>query len=606
VLIRMLTATVTALVMASMIPNPVHAASGTTETTGAFIQEYALDNPASGPAIVAVDENDDVWVAVAKAGKLAVFTNGTIKSYELGADSRPVGIAVGTIANKHPGAIWIAASYDNKLIRFDLATHEKREFKIDGEDSWPFNLAIASDGAIWFTERASGRLGRLDPVSGKLQHYEPPTKGAGPAGLAISPQTGKVWFTESYADRIGVLDPSTGDIRELKMGDKSTGLTTGPAGLCIDGGGDVWFSKLDGKLGHIAYGSEKIEIIDFPAAVLRPAGITSAGNGDIWAGALDGNVLVRYRPATGEFSTYPVPTGSADATPSVPPNAKTSRPFGIAVDGQGNVWFSEQYTGKLGVLDAAPPSLTVKAPGGPVRMAFPLLSLQATDRVSGISTISLKIDGREVQAVHGHLDLRNILPGPHRLEVSAVNHAGLQAQAVSAFQYEPSPLALVQILDGLTANNEQGQQTKGVLLGLARDVSKGDARAKLLQIRSDLSKNKELFSPFFEAPLFAVIDYIASNASRIVEVQILDAAPFFSAPQITIAAGDTVSWKYSPPSDGHSMSSQLHRIEVLGKARSELLRSGETFSYRFEDPGEYAVRDERNDQASAVVKVFAK
>jgi virginiamycin B lyase len=597
---------VIAVVVASMVPSRVHAASSVPENNGAFIQEYALDNPASGPAIVAVDENDNVWVAVAKAGKLAVFTNGTIKSYELGADSRPVGIAIGTIANKHPGAIWIAASYDNKLIRFDLATHEKHEFKIDGEDSWPFNLAIAGDGSIWFTERASGRLGRMDPATGKFQHYDPPTKGSGPAGLAISPQTGKVWFTESYADGIGVLDPSSGNIRELKMGDKSTGLTTGPAGLCIDRSGDVWFSKLDGKLGHIASGSEKIETIDFPAAVLRPAGITAAGNGDIWAGALDGNALVRYRPATGEFSTYPVPTGSADTTPSVPPNAKTSRPFGIAVDGQGNVWFSEQYTGKLGVIAAVPPALTVTSPGTLVRVAFPLLSLQATDRVSGISTISLKIDGKEVQSVRGHLDLRNILPGPHRLEVSAVNHAGLQAQVASTFQYEPSPLALAQILDSLTAKNEQGQQSKGVLLGLARDVSKGDARAKLLQIRSDLSQDEELFSPFPKAPVLAAIDYIANSASRIVEVQILDAVPFFSTPQVTIAAGDTVSWKYSPPSDGHTMSSQLHRIEVLGKAKSELLRSGEAFSYRFEDPGEYVVRDERNEQASAVVKVFAK
>lgn len=570
-----------------------------------YFQEYALGNPGSGPAIVAIDENDNVWVAVAKAGKLAMFSNGTIKNFELGPDSRPVGIAIGSAKNGQPGSIWIAASYDNKLIHFDVVTHERREFKVDGDDSWPFNLAIGKD-AIWFTERASGRVGRLDPTTGKIQHYDPPTKGGGPAGLAISPLTGKVWFTESYADRIGVLDPSTGEIREIRMGDKSTGLTTGPAGLCIDGDGAVWFSKLDGKLGHIAPGSETIDVIDFPPSVLRPAGITAASNGDVWAGALDGNVLVRYRPSTREFSTFPIPTGGPDSSPSVPPNAKTSRPFGIAVDTQGNVWFSEQYTGKLGVLDVAPPVVKIESPGNTVRVAFPLFSLGATDRVSGISSIRLKIDDQTVEPTHGHLDLRTISPGSHKLQVIVADYAGLETKVASTLQYEPSPIALLQMLDGLSPKNPEGERSKAALVGVAREIAKGDARTKLQDIRAGLTKDQNLYAPFSQSSFFSVLDYIATNASRIVEVQILDAAPFFSTPQVSIAAGDTVSWKYAPPSDGHSVSSQLHRVEVVGKAKSDLLRSGESFSYRFEDPGEYAVRDEKNQQAIAMVKVAPK
>jgi virginiamycin B lyase len=571
-----------------------------------YFQEYSLGNPASGPAIVAVDGNDNVWIAVAKAGRLAMFSNGALKTFEMGADSRPVGIAVGSPANGQAGFVWIAASYDNKLIRFDVSTHEKREFKIDGVDSWPFNLAIGKDGGIWFTERASGRVGNLDPATGAIKHFEPPTKGAGPAGLAIEPRSGKVWFSESYADRIGVLDPSSGEIHEIKMGDKSTGLTTGPAGLCIDGDGGVWFSKLDGKLGHIPRGSESIEIKDFPSGVLRPAGITAGANGDIWAGALDGNLLVRYRPSTGEFSTFPIPTGASDPSPATPPNAKSSRPFGIAVDTQGNVWFSEQYTGKLGVLDVAPPVVKVDSPVGPVRTAFPLLSMEVTDRVAGISGVTLKIDDVTVEPRHGHLDLSSVSPGTHRLEVTATDGAGLRTQVNNTFQYEPSPFALVQMLDSLNARNEEGMRSKTMLMGAAREMAKGDSREKLQEIRAELTKNREQFAPFPETPFLATIDYLMTNAARIVEVQIFDNAPFFSAPQIKISTGDTVSWKYAPPSDGHTISSKLHRVEVVGKVRSDLIRSGESFSYRFEDPGEYAVRDERNEQASLVIKVANK
>src|SRR5262245_26715388 len=99
-------------------------ASSTAGSSPGYFQEYALGNPASGPAIVAIDDNDNVWVAVARLGKLAMLANGSIRTFDLGADSRPVGIAIGSASNGQAGSIWIAASYDNKLIRFDINTHQ--------------------------------------------------------------------------------------------------------------------------------------------------------------------------------------------------------------------------------------------------------------------------------------------------------------------------------------------------------------------------------------------------------------------------------------------------------------------------------------------------
>jgi plastocyanin len=237
---------------------------------------------------------------------------------------------------------------------------------------------------------------------------------------------------------------------------------------------------------------------------------------------------------------------------------------------------------------------------------FPILSVEANDRVSGISEVKLTVDDRPAEAWHGYLDLRNVSPGKHTLQVIAVDRAGLQSQATSTFIYEPSPLALMHWLDSLAPKNAEGEQIKAGLLGLTRDISKGDARLKLEQLRTTLSKDRDLFSPFATLSLLSVIDYIAQNASRIVEVQILDSEPYFSPAEVSIAAGDTVSWKYSSISDGHTLSSQLHRVEVVGKARSDLLRSGENFSYRFEDPGEYSIRDEKNGQAKALIKVSEK
>lgn len=580
-------------------------AKPTVETVRGYFREYAVGQVSSGPAIVTVDADDNVWVALAKSGKLVRLANGGIDVFDVGAESRPVGLVAGSRANGQANVIWIAASYDNKLIRFDIALKQTREYKIDGESSWPFNVALAPDGTVWFTERAAGKIGRLNPGTGEVRHYDVPTPNCGPAGLAVDMRSGRVWFTESYADRVGALDPKTGVIVEYKMSDTSTGLVSGPAGLALDAQGGVWFTKLEGKFGHLAAGSDHIETIDVPVEAKRPAGITVAPDGKVWAAALDGNLLLSYNPAEPHFQIYPIPTGESDARPSTPPLAKTSRPFGIAFDRQGNIWFSQQYTGQLAVLDIAPPELTVLSPEGTVRTADTLLTVQALDRVAGVEQLTVKLDGKPVVLDHGRLDLRNSLPGPHKLEVAVMDAAGLTAIAASSFNYAPGPFALAEILERLEPKNESGKATREVLVLAARDLTKGDIRTKLNELHRQIRANAKMFEPFPLATLEAAIDFHMRNAAQVVEVQILDQSPYFSQTEVVVRTGDTVQWKYAPPSDGHSISHYLHRIEIQGvQIRSGLLRSGETFTQRFEHSGEFAVKDTENPGSNMIVKVL--
>lgn len=569
-------------------------------TSGYAFREFALDNPGSGPAIVAVDEDDTVWVALAKSGKLARFMNGNVRLFDLGADSRPVGIVVGTKSNSQAGFLWIAASYDNKILRFEKATGKTREYAIDGENSWPFNIAIAPNGAIWFTERASGRVGLLEPETGKVKHFDVPTPNAGPAGLAIDPKSGIVWFTESYADRIGSLDPSKETISELKMSDTSTGLVSGPAGLAIDRDGGIWFAKLEGKLGHIAPPYREIEIKDVPEQARRPAGITVSSAGEIWAVALDGNLLLRYQPASSTFQMFPLPTGEPDVKPGVPPAARTSRPFGIAADSSGNIWFSEQYTGQLGVLNIAPPLLEVFSPRGTVRAADPLF----TARVSEIRDIALEVDSAPVSLQHGRLNLRGIAPGQHDLVVKATGLSGQSTRTSISFEYAPGIAVLTGMLRDLRPRRPEAEKAKAEMVVLAESLSKGEIVGNVSRIREALTANAGDFAPFDQRLLLAVLDFQVKNAGRSVGVSILDAPPYFSPNRITIRKGDVVAWKYDPPSDGHSISHELHAIEIASAhARSETLRAGESFSYKFNATGEFEIVDSRHPEARALVLV---
>lgn len=581
-----------------VMTNTVHTA------TAGYFREYALDGISSGPAIVVADEDDNIWTALAKSGKLARFSNGAIDTFDIGAESRPVGLAVGTKANGHAGVIWIAASYDNKLIRFDIVSKLKREFKIEGDNSWPFNVALGTKGEVWFTQRASSRIGRLDPSTGVVTHYDTLTPNAGPAGLAVDSKSGRVWFTESYADRVAVLEPVSGTIREYKMGDASTGLISGPAGLAIDGEGGVWFAKLEGKLGYIAPGSDSVEVIDVPAEAKRPAGIAVAANGDVWAVALDGNLLLRYRPMTRDFLIYPLPTGEPDSQPGVPPFARTARPFGIAVDRQGNVWFSEQYTGQLAVLDSAAPTLDVLSPSSVVRTADVVLTIRALDRVAGIKEIKVSLDGRRITPVRGRLDLHDILPGKHKLEVTVADAAQFITTATSHFEYAPGQHALQRMFERLNPRDKEGHTSKEKLLAVTKNLTGGDIRTRLEGLRQTLARDAHLFKPFASRALNAAIEFQLRNAAKTVEVRILDAAPYFSPAEVVIRKGDTVVWKYEPLSDGHSISHNLHRIEIQGtEVRSKMLRAGESFLYRFEQTGSFRITNPENGKSEASVKV---
>ncbi|MCB1058281.1 MAG: SMP-30/gluconolactonase/LRE family protein, partial [Acidobacteria bacterium] len=534
------------------------------ETVQGFFREYALGDLRSGPAIVAIDETDTVWTALAKSGQLARFRNGSIEVFDIGPDSRPVGLAAGSRKNGHPGVLWIAASFDNKILRFDTATEAVREYPIDGDEAWPFNIAIAPDGMLWFTQRASGRLGRLDPATGEIRHFEPPTPGAGPAGMAIDPRDGTVWFGEGYADRIGRLDPATGEIEEIALGESSNGNQNGPAGLAIDPDGGVWFAKLEGKLGHIPPGSRQVELLDVPPAARRPAGVAVAANGDVWTPALDGNLLLRYRPSTRTFTAFPLPSGQPDQETAYPPIARTSRPFGIGIDAQGNVWFSEQYRGQLGVLDTTPPRVKLVSPSETVQSLGIPVTYTVEDRVSGVAEVHVLLGGQEVALRQGALDLSRATPGAQELELVAVDHAGNQTTTRTRFEFAPGPLALTQLLRRLEPQDEAGRGFQEGWIEAVKTLRPGSDASAFEALRASLEEGREHFTRFPGPVLAAILDYQQHGGGGTVEVDLLDKPPYFEPLEIVVAPGDTIQWHYEAQIEGHKLSTALHRIVIEG------------------------------------------
>jgi virginiamycin B lyase len=68
-------------------------------------------------------------------------------------------------------------------------------------------LAPAPDGTVWFTAQSAGKLGRLDPRTGRsdLIALGP---GAAPHGVIVGPD-GAAWVTEGGQNAIARVDPAT-------------------------------------------------------------------------------------------------------------------------------------------------------------------------------------------------------------------------------------------------------------------------------------------------------------------------------------------------------------------------------------------------------------
>ena len=67
--------------------------------------------------------------------------------------------------------------------RLDLETGKIAEYGVPTQNSQPYGMVSADDGALWFCELAGGKLGRVEPRGGTITEYIPPDSGVAPRRL---------------------------------------------------------------------------------------------------------------------------------------------------------------------------------------------------------------------------------------------------------------------------------------------------------------------------------------------------------------------------------------------------------------------------------------
>src|SRR5262249_47436072 len=99
------------------------------------------------------------------------------------------------------GALWFTEANSNKIGRITTAGMITNEFPIPTAGSQPSGIVTGPDGNLWFTELSGNNIGRITPA-GAVTEFPIPTSASNPTSITLGPD-GNLCSTEQGGSRIG-------------------------------------------------------------------------------------------------------------------------------------------------------------------------------------------------------------------------------------------------------------------------------------------------------------------------------------------------------------------------------------------------------------------
>src|ERR1700751_3939392 len=166
----------------------------------------------------------------------------------------------------------------------------------------------APDGAFWFTAQSAGKLGRLDPQTGKSDLIALGS-GAAPHGVIVGPD-GAAWVTEGGQNAIVRVDPATRAVKLLPLPKERRDANLNTA--TFDRQGVLWFTGQNGIYGRLDPKTGAIAVFDAPRGT-GPYGIATTPAGQVLFASLAGSYLGQINRETGAVTVLepPVPRQGA-------------------------------------------------------------------------------------------------------------------------------------------------------------------------------------------------------------------------------------------------------------------------------------------------------
>jgi streptogramin lyase len=219
----------------------------------------------------------------------------------------------------------------------------------------PRFVAIDQAGYIWFTTPGNDSIGRFDPSTATFQQWHV-TPGSGPWHLAFAPD-GKLWYTQHFSSAIGRFDPVTQTFTNFQTPTPASH----PYGLAIQGS-KVWFTENTAGVGRIgvldtANGNRISEYIirAAPSPDLTPHMIAIDADGNVWWTEGFERELGKLEPSQATSGTCGRSSGTCrgvteyDLPPS--PCGLTHGSAIVSKPSKREIWFTDSLSGEVGVMN---------------------------------------------------------------------------------------------------------------------------------------------------------------------------------------------------------------------------------------------------------------
>ena len=168
-------------------------------TTTHALNEYKVPTAGAGLYGITTGINGAMYFTELYANKLGTIgSTGAVSEAALSKAPGPLGIA------SVNGLRWFTENVNNAIGAHLGATNGV--FPTPTTGSNPNMIVLGPDGALWFTEGTTGKIGRItNSVKAPIvTEFTIPTANSGPFGITKGAD-GSIWFTESYSNKIGRL-----------------------------------------------------------------------------------------------------------------------------------------------------------------------------------------------------------------------------------------------------------------------------------------------------------------------------------------------------------------------------------------------------------------
>ncbi len=286
---------------------PNDSAIGRIDHSG-FVTVFPLPSPYEEPRGITAGPDGAAWFTqtgghTGGEGIGRIDDSGAIREYPLPPNTRPFGITTGPDGNlwfTEVGATW-------RIGQLSSATGQFTEFAVSLHNE-PLNIVAGPDGALWFTEDGivnggPGAIGRIT-TNGTVAEYLLPTPAGADSGagdIAVG-SDGNLWFTwvessanGTWAHSIGRITTS-GAITEYSL---SFDPNWPPGGIAAGPDGSLWFTR--GDANSIAQISTSGVVTEhpIPTAGAFPVDVVAGTDGNIWFSEPGAGTIGRINLAEG-------------------------------------------------------------------------------------------------------------------------------------------------------------------------------------------------------------------------------------------------------------------------------------------------------------------